>query len=144
MLQGNGRKPAVSVAISYLSSVLGVRVADERPRESLTSRWPAELVVVKRVGGVKRNLVTDAPWLFVECFANDDQAAEELCMRVADAAEGAPGAFVVYQDSSDVSCEAWIVDHSEIGAPASNPEGDARIDRGCWTLTFEWGISTNV
>lgn len=136
---GNSRKPAVSVGISYLAGVLGVRVADERPRE-----MPAELVVLKRVGGVKRNLVTDAPWIMAECFAKDDQAAEELCMRVADAAECAPGVFVSYEDSSGVVQEAWIVDHAEIGGPASSPEPDARVDRGCWTTTFEWGISTNV
>lgn len=139
MLPGNARKPAVSVAISYLTETLGVRVADERPRD-----MPTEIVVVKRVGGIKRNLVTDAPWLFVECFGKDDGAAEELCMRVADAAECAPGAYVSYLDSSGAAREAWIVDHSEVGGPSSSPEPDARLDRGRWIMTFEWGISTNV
>jgi hypothetical protein len=138
-MPGNSRKPAVSVAIAYLTDVLGVRVADERPRTI-----PPELVVVRRVGGVKRNEVLDAPWLMLECWAVDDQAAEDLCMRAADAMEAAPGSFIPYVDGQGRSQEAWISDHSEIGGPASNPDDDQNVDRGRWTTTVEWLISTNV
>lgn len=139
-MHGNERKPAVSVAIAYLADKLGVRVADEIPRT-----MPDQLVVVKRVGGVKRNIVTDAPWLMCECWAADDGAAEALCMRLADAAEAAPDqGWVQYVHPDGSTKRAWILDHSEVGGPASNPDPDARVDMGRWTTTFEWGIQTNV
>lgn len=39
---------------------------------------PATFVLVRRLGGVRRNLVTDEPLIGLECWAADDAAAQNL------------------------------------------------------------------
>src|SRR5690349_20757949 len=108
------RRPAVSVGIAYLKTHLTVPVVDEVPRSR-----PAEFVKVVRVGGTKRNIVTDCPMLTFECWAPDEIAAEELCIQVADLLEDSPGERVNYLTDAGTE-QAFITHHSEVGGPASN------------------------
>lgn len=137
-MAGNARKPAVSVVVALLNAALPVPVMDEAPKT-----LPVSWVRVVRVGGVKRNLVTDSPMLTLECWGPNEVVAEELAMEVADILENAPGGYVPYMTGDGGTAEAWISGHNEIGGPASNKDPDYP-NKGRWTLTVELGIATNV
>ena len=91
---------------------------------------PRELpfVTVRRLGGVKRNLVVDSATVTVECWAAQDEDAHDLaqlCRALIHAAQGTTvGAVQVYQTA-------------EIGGPASLPDPDSNDSR--YVATYEIG-----
>lgn len=99
-------------------------------------------VLVRRVGGVRLNTVTDGPWLLCECVA--PVSAEALAMRVADLLEAAPGEFVTYFNDDMTPARAWIASYAEVGAPAQNPDEDLQPEYDRWTLTVQLGISSHI
>jgi hypothetical protein len=64
---------AEGLVIDYLRDLLDVPVSGTVPNPR-----PGEFVTVRRLGGVRRNLVTDAPMLTVEAWAAGDVAAHDL------------------------------------------------------------------
>ncbi|MFB8281892.1 hypothetical protein [Nocardia colli] len=136
-MAGNARKPAVSVVIAYLAQSLGVPVSDRVP-----ANRPESYVLVRRVGGVRINEVTDGPWILCECVA--PATAEVLAMRVADLLEAAPGEYVTYLRDDMTTAQAWIASYVEVGAPAQNPDEDLQPDYDRWTLTAQLGISSHI
>jgi hypothetical protein len=58
---------AVGVVVEFLSDEVGGHVGSVVPPER-----PTQFIVVQRVGGVRRNLVTDAATLTVECWAEPE------------------------------------------------------------------------
>jgi hypothetical protein len=67
--------------------VLGAFLQSELPdygwtvpvRDRVPETRPSRLVVVRRVGGVRRNEVTDEPMVTVEAWAPTHQEAQDLC-----------------------------------------------------------------
>lgn len=128
----------MSVVIALLTEALLVPVMG-KARDKLPDTW----VRVVRVGGTKRNIVTDYPMVTCECWGMSEVEAEVLAMQVSDILESSPGEFVMYPLGDDTVAQAWICDYNEIGGPASNPDPDYP-KRGRWTLTVELGIASNL
>lgn len=136
MLVGSRRHPAISVVVALLSSKLTIPVFNTAP-----SQLPDSFVRITRVGGPKKNIVTDGPMLTFECW--HPVSAEELAMQVLDIVENSPGEFVNYQSDTGESRRAWISFYEEVGAPAQHPESDVQlVDR--WVFTARLGIATNI
>lgn len=134
---GNGRKPAVLVAVAYLADKLDVPVFDTVPRQ----HRPDAFVRVTRAGGVRSNLVSDSALLVFECW--DKTSAESLAVRTADLVEAAPGECIAYTDDSGTEGAAWINAYNEVGGPAQHL--DAKItDMDRWVFSAEWAIATNT
>lgn len=132
----NSRKPAISVAVALLTPLLSVPVFNQ-----VDSVRPDSFVRVTRVGGPRKNIVTDGPMLTFECW--DYVSAEGLAMKVADLLEDSPGSFVTYTDDDGNPQDAWISSWEEVGAPTQHPDPDVDYqDR--WVLTARLGISTNI
>ncbi|WP_166140845.1 hypothetical protein [Nocardioides ochotonae] len=72
-----------ALLVTHLRDALGVRVVTRVPNPR-----PDRFVRVVRVGGNRRNLVTDSAMVVVEAWAPDDVAASELA-RLARAYVGA-------------------------------------------------------
>lgn len=71
-------KPSQRIAVQSLSAALpGVRVSTQLPDPR-----PAEHVVVSRIGGSSPPFGANVPRFLVECYAEDELAAEELGERV--------------------------------------------------------------
>lgn len=85
-------------------------------------------VTVRRIGGIRRNLVVDSATVTVECWATHDEDAHDLaqlCRGLIHAAEGSTvGAIQIYQVQ-------------EIGGPASLPDPDSNDSR--FVATYEIG-----
>lgn len=68
----------VAITIDYLKAQL----ADRGPAVSVTSKVPnprpATFVVVRRLGGIRLNLVVDDAQVTIESWANDDDEAHDL------------------------------------------------------------------
>jgi len=138
-VSGSARKPAVSVVVALLASGLGVRVGSEMPKEP----YPDTFVRVRRLGGTKRNVITDYPMFTIEWWGLSEVAAEALAGRGTDLLEDAPGAYVEYVTEDSSLSEAWVSSFTEIGGPVSNRDPDVR-SHARYTSTVELGISTSA
>lgn len=91
--------------VAALPDVLGVAVSTRVPNPR-----PASFIRVKRAGGGRRNLVTDAALVVVEAWADTEPAAADLAMRASAAL------FALAQtDTGGV----WIRRVQEISGPSS-------------------------
>lgn len=101
------------------TATVGTRVPNPRP---------GLFVTVRRLGGVRRNLVTDSAQLTVECWGTTEQTAHDLaqlCRGIVHAARGTDqGGTVVYYVA-------------EIGGPALLPDPDS--DQARYVATYEIG-----
>lgn len=99
---------ATLVVVSHLDENLTPPVYSKVP----TTR-PASFVVVRRVGGVRRNEVTDEPMLTVECWASTDEAAADLAALAFAHIDDMPGQTIegtpVYR-ITDVSGPQYLPD----------------------------------
>ncbi|MCW7984113.1 hypothetical protein XF35_01785 [Streptomyces platensis subsp. clarensis] len=100
--------------IEYLRSV--------RPGTQVYSREPSPLpdafVRIKRIGGVRRSLVTDRPRVDIHCWGATEKAAEDLMEEVRALVlvmAGKRGTTTVY-DVEEVSGPMWLPD-SATGHP---------------------------
>lgn len=66
-------KPGMTAAVAILKQ-LNVPVSSRAPKTT-----PSQYVRVSRAGGGMPNMVTDRVRVLVECFADDEVAAEKLC-----------------------------------------------------------------
>lgn len=64
---------AAALVAGHLATSLGVSTAGKVPNPR-----PEEFIVVRRVGGPRRNVVTDEATLTVECWSDSDEAAHDL------------------------------------------------------------------
>lgn len=67
---------AVAVAISWLADQLGAIVFPRVPNPRLE-----QMVIVRRTGGARLNLVADNPTLTVEAWADSDEDAHDLAQE---------------------------------------------------------------
>ncbi|OZD23818.1 hypothetical protein CH253_08120 [Rhodococcus sp. 06-156-3C] len=137
----NKRKPATAVAVALLNARLpeGVRAYADVPRE----RPPSLFVTVKRVGGVRRNVVTDNPLYVVGCYAPGDMQAEALANDAIAVFENAPGVAVEYVDAYDVTQSAFVNRYDEAAGPQNYPDPDVSTHRR-WQFSASLGIASNV
>lgn len=70
---------AVYVVGAFLQTELPGYGWDVPVRDRVPETRPQRFVVVRRVGGVHRNAVTDEPMLTVEAWARTHQEAADLC-----------------------------------------------------------------
>ncbi len=69
---------ATAVVIGYLSDALASRSVTAPVRSRVPNPRPAPFVLVRRLGGPRRDLVTDAPLIGVECWGASEEAAHDL------------------------------------------------------------------
>lgn len=114
--------------VSFLSDRLGesVWVSTNVP----TVRPPLA-VKVTRVGGVRRNLVTDAPMVMFECWANSgDLIADEIA--ASDLARRARAHVGSLDDTA--GSRVGLAHRREVGGPAFNPDPDSDAPRYSFTV----------
>ena len=92
---------------------------------------PASFVKVERVGGVRRNLVTDEPTLTVEAWAATEQAAQDLCQLARAHIYAMPGDGQVYRVT-------------EIGGPVLLPDPLSDQPRYTFTVALAVVLSSTV
>jgi len=97
-----------ALVVAYLESRVEARVATRVPDPR-----PSTFVRVTRVGGGRRDLVTDLPMVLVEAWAPDGPAAQHLGQLCRDAV------FDLEQTSHG---GAWVRNVSEIGGLQAFPD----------------------
>lgn len=73
---------AVKVGQAGLRPALAARGETCPVVSKVPSPRPARFVRLQRVGGVRRDTVTDQPWLDVHCWAETDEASMQLAILV--------------------------------------------------------------
>lgn len=99
---------AEALAITHLKPLLGVTVSTRVP-----SPRPETFVRVVRVGGTRRDLISDRPMLVFECWAASSTAASDLARRARAYVGALPG-----QSVNGV----WVYRVDEIAGPQSFPD----------------------
>lgn len=99
---------AVAVAISWLTDNLGPIVLPRIPNPRLE-----QMVIVRRSGGVRLNLVADNPTLTVEAWAATDEDAHDL-------AQEARGYLLAMR--GEVIDGTAVYRTAEVGGPALLPD----------------------
>lgn len=112
------------LVIDWLRDRLDVPVEPKVPNPR-----PASWVKVTRVGGPRRDLVTDHPMLVVEAWDDDDADARDL-LQLARAHVDAMRGQVI----DDVT----VYGITEVGGPANLP--DPTSDQPRWTFTVQVAI----
>lgn len=71
----------VALVIGHLNDTLPARgyTADALPR--IPTERPAQFVLVRRVGGVRRSIVSDAATLTIEAWAANDETAHDIAQQ---------------------------------------------------------------
>jgi hypothetical protein len=100
-----------TLVVDYLADVVDVDVFSEVPNPR-----PDSFVVVRRLGGVRRNLVSDGAQIGVDCFGTDDVDAYEL------ATTARAHLFAMYGQVVD-GVQVYRVD--ELAGPSSSPDPDS-------------------
>lgn len=109
--------------ITYLDEHLDVPVST-----TVASERPGEFVRVVRLGGNRRNLVTDNAVVVFECWASTTPAAADLASLTRAHVHALAG-----QHAGDL----WVYAVREIGGPAYSPDPTADVPR----YTFSAQIS---
>lgn len=131
MVQAAAFPDVEALLVPYLTGRLTARGRAARVATKIPNPRPARLVKVTRTGGVRRNVVTDAPTVMVECWDVDDVAAADLARIVraevhALADDAVPG--VAYR--------------SDVGGLANWPDHDSENSR--YTFTVELLVRGSV
>lgn len=99
---------AEALLVAYLGGLLAVPVSTKVPNPR-----PASFVRLRRVGGARRDLVTDSPVLVFECWAATETEAE----RLAATARAHVGAL----EQTTVS-GVYVRSVEEVGGPVPFPD----------------------
>ncbi|ALY10739.1 tail terminator [Arthrobacter phage Suppi] len=91
---------------------------------------PSEFVILRRVGGVRRDLVTDEPTILVEVWANTESRA----VRIAAIIQGLLHSYSQIGEYSILGCD-------EISGPVNLPDGLSAQVR--YTATYVVAIRSN-
>lgn len=120
---------AVAVVTGYLRTEFGSRDESAPVHSRVPSTRPGRFVLVRRVGGPRRDLVSDLPLLTVEAWAQDEADAADLlnlCRGLLGAMRGS------VQDGTTV------YQVNEVGGPGWLP--DPTSDHPRFTMTVEIGM----
>lgn len=89
---------------------------------------PTEFVLVPRQGGTRQTIVSDAPWIGVECWANTDGAALTLAQLTRGILHTLPGQMIDGHQFYAVN---------EVGGVAFAPDGESQQARYLFTLEIQ-------
>jgi hypothetical protein len=103
-------------SVAAVISIVDAAVA-EPVRSQVPNPRPAAFVLVRRVGGVRRNLVVDEATISVEAWAATEQAAHDLAQSARAAIHAAQGTVV--------SGAGTLYRSDEIGGPAWDPDDES-------------------
>lgn len=120
---------AVDVVTGYLATELASRAESAPVHSQIPSTRPSRFVLVRRVGGPRRDLVTDLPLLTVEAWGEDEGDAIDLlglCRGLIGALRGSVQSGVTVYRVNEVGGPGWLPD------PVS--------DHPRFTLTVEIGM----
>jgi hypothetical protein len=112
----------VTLVVDYLADAVEVDVFSEIPNPR-----PTSFIVVRRLGGVRRNLVADGAQIGLECWGSDDVDAYEV------AAAARAHMVALYGQVLD-GVQVYRVD--ELAGPSSSPDPDSGQAR----YTFQWSV----
>jgi hypothetical protein len=107
-------------AVEIVCDELRDRLDDVHVGSMVPTTRPTTFVRVMRVGGVRRNLVTDEATITVEAWAATEQAAHDLSQLCRAHLYAMPGGGSVYRVT-------------EIGGPAFLPDPDSDLPRFSFT-----------
>lgn len=99
---------AVAAVTSRLAAVVGVETTSRVPNPR-----PAEFILVRRVGGPRRDLVTDEATLTIEAWAQSEEAAHDLAQLArahVHAMAGSTHGDVVIYKVGEFAGPAWMPD----------------------------------
>lgn len=114
---------AEALLVSALSPLVGVPVSAEVPNPR-----PETFVRVERVGGTRRDVVTDLPMVVVECWAPTKEDAASLAR--------ATHAHVHALAQTEVD-GSWIRAVADVGGPQSFPDPTSRSPRYQFTVQMQ-------
>lgn len=113
------------------SAAAVISVVDAAVAEPVRSRppnpRPAAFVTVRRVGGVRRNLVVDEATLSVEAWAATEQAAHDLAQQARAAIHAAQGTVVAGYGTCYRS--------DEVGGPVWDPDPESEQARYSFSVS---------
>lgn len=118
---------AEMVAVTLLRERLGVPVYITPPRDI-----PSTYVRITRLGGVRRNEVTDAALIGVNCYSKSRCTAAKLANEARAVLDGSAGEKV-----HDAGIRFW----REVAGPVNYPQPD--VDRVRYQFTGELRLATN-
>jgi hypothetical protein len=85
---------ATAVVLSFVRAGLAARGVNIPVRDQVPSPRPAKFVRVRRIGGPRRDLVTDAAMVTVECHAVNEVEAHNLAQLCRGLVNSMPGRTV--------------------------------------------------
>lgn len=109
-----------ALLVSYLGTALGVPVASRVPNPR-----PVQFVRVNRVGGTRRNLVTDRPMVVVEAWAATEAEAAAL---------GELARAHVFALAQTTVGGEWVRSVTEVGGLQSFPDPVSEAPRYQFTV----------
>lgn len=103
---------AVAVTIDYLRPALAAAGRPVHVGARVPSPRPSEFVRVERIGGLRKNVVSDSPRLDIHCWAATDEAAldlAQLARALVHAMGGSRSGVAVYR-VQEVGGPMWLPD----------------------------------
>lgn len=123
-----GFPDAESVVVAFLKAQLTARSDAAKVGTKVPAIRPARMVRVSRTGGIRRNLVTDAPQLTFECWDATEVDAAALCKLVRAIIHAAPQLTLAGAACNRVQ---------EVGGPVSFPDPDTANPRYQFTAVLD-------
>ena len=115
-----------ALVVSYLSTVLGD--AANRVSTKVNNPRPDKSVRVSRTGGPRLNVVTDAPQILVECWADNETDACDLARYA--------HAYMWALPQTDVG-GVWVRGVSELGGVQNFPDPDSDSPRYQFVMVLD-------
>jgi hypothetical protein len=112
---------AEAACVAYLKVELAARGETATVATKVPAQRPARLVRVRRLGGVRYDVITDAPMVSFDCWAATEVDAEALASVVR--------ALVASIPDRDVPGGVVCCDVEEGGGPVNQPDPDTNYPR---------------
>lgn len=116
----------VEVLVGWLRDELELYALGATVVARIPNPRPARMVFVRRIGGVRRDIVTDEPTLTVEAWAPTDADAYDLCQAAR---------TIVHDARGRVLSGVRVARVTELAGPASLPDPDSDLPRYTVTVT---------
>lgn len=120
---------AEDLLVDHLTAEFAARGVTATAHTKVPNPRPTSFVLVPRVGGVRRNIVVDAPTIGFEVWGPTDKAASDLAQITRALVNGMAGHVI-----GGVQC--YRVD--ELAGPANLPDGVSAQSRYVFTTTLSF------
>ncbi|MGV9364523.1 hypothetical protein [Amycolatopsis sp. NPDC003731] len=120
---------AEDLLVDYLTAEFAERAITATAHTKVPNPRPTKFVLVPRVGGVRRNIVVDAPTIGFEVWADRDKAASDLAQITRALVNGMAGRRI-----GGVQC--YRVE--ELAGPTNFPDGVSAQSRYVFTTTLSF------